>query len=293
MAEKDFYNIKGLGELPSENEAEHPAPPYQPVRPYKTKKPKKPKNGRSLLIVLAFVVVLAIAGGGGYVLANHHKSTKKTTTTTTTASSSTTTKPVTTTTTTNTDTTQYVSNGSDLNLSFSYPSGWTVTPASGGNSNDQTITLTSPLTTIPEAGGSSVTGRVVATIRPGSASMSELGANTPTAAVASTQIAYSAPTANQYQYPYLTFIHFSTGAKTAGAFEEVMVTGTTAFTAGQAVTTIALTGLDPIISATFSQCANTTCSATSATPLSITSDTWQNTGVFEQTQAIFTSLKLN
>jgi hypothetical protein len=284
MARKDFYNIKGLGELPSENEAEHPASPYQPARPFK--KPKKLHRGRTTLIVIGVVIILAILGGGGYALSKHHTPAKKSTTTASNV-------PVAKTTTTNNGSTQYISNGSDLNLSFNYPSAWTVTPASGGNSNDQAITLTSPQTTIPAVDGSNVTGKVVATIRPGSATMSELAANNPTAAAASIQFAYTSPTSNQYQYPYLTFVHFSTGTHAAGAFEEVIVTGTTTFTQGEAVTTTALTGLDPIIAAIFSKCSNTACSGASALPLSINSDTWQNTAVFKQVQTLFASLKLN
>jgi len=41
MARKDFYDIKGLGELPSEHKVEQPQPPQQPSRPYKSPKAKK------------------------------------------------------------------------------------------------------------------------------------------------------------------------------------------------------------------------------------------------------------
>lgn len=283
MARKDFYDIKGLGELPSNKDAEHPTVPHT-ARPYK--QPKHKKIWRQILMVLLVVVVLAGLGGGTYWFTKHHKSVAPKSTTT-----QATIKPVTT---SSSGTAQYVSNGSDLNLSFSYPSTWTVTPASGGNSSDQTITLTSPLTSIPAAGGSTVTGKVVVTIRPGATTTpSELNANSPTAAAASAQFAYSSPTANQYQYPYLTFIHFSTGVTTAGAFEEVLITGTTQFTAGEAVTASDLSGLDPIIAATFSKCTTQACTASGATPLSITSGTWTNTSVFQQVQALFTSMKLN
>lgn len=285
MAKKDFYDIKGLGEIPAEGEAAHPAPPHQPPRPYKS--PKHKKMWRPILIAVLIIIILAAAGGGTYWLTKHHKATPKKSTTT----QATIVKPTSNTSTSGTQ--QYVSNGSDLNLSFTYPSTWTVTPASGGNSSDQTITLTSPLTSIPAAGGASVTGKVVVTIRPGTTTPSELNSNTPTEAVASSQFAYTTPTANQYQYPYLSFIHFSTGAPTAGAFEEVIITGTTQFTQGQAVSAALLTGLDPIISATFSKCATTACTSTGAVPLSITSATWTNTALFQQVQSIFASMKLN
>src|SRR6202050_356082 len=56
---------------------------------------------------------------------------------------------------------QYVSNGQDLNLSFSYPSDWSVNPATNDNPTDQTITVTSPLTSITNASNTTITGKVV------------------------------------------------------------------------------------------------------------------------------------
>ena len=283
MAHNDFYNIKDLGDLPAAEEPSHPDPSYLPP-PMRN---RRPKRKLSLGTKLVFLVVLAVVVLGVVaVLVSNRPNKAKT------PSQSLTTLP--TTSSNNTSSTQkYISNGSDLNLSFNYPSNWSTVPLSDDNSNDQTITLTSPITAITDAAGVKVTGRVTVSIRPGSASIAELNADSPTAAVASSQIAYNTPTANQYQYPYITFIHFSTGLSTAGAFEEVMITGTTQFAQGQAMSAIELSGLDPIISASFTKCTSQSCTGTSASPLSINNATWTSAAIFQQTLALFESFELN
>jgi len=194
---------------------------------------------------------------------------------------------------TSSTTTKYVSNGTDLNLSFSYPDNWTVVPASNNNKSDQTITLTSPLTTIVNANNSSVVGKIIVQVRPGTATISELNSNSPIAALASAQIAYSKPTPSQTSYPYLSYIHFSDGSKPTGSFEEVIITGSLTLTQGQTINASYFGGLDPIISASFYQCATQSCTGSSQSLLSITSNTWQNATIFKQVLATLDSFQLN
>src|SRR6185312_8704007 len=155
--------------------------------------------------------------------------------------------------------TQYVSNGKDLNLNFTYPSGWTATPASNNNPNDQAITVSSPLTSITNAAGQSATGKIVISIRPGGSALNELANNKATAGQASAQIAYSKPTSAQHQYPYLTYIHLAGGADPSSSFEEVMITGSIAFIKDQVVSADALGPLDPVVSARFYTCSDQAC----------------------------------
>jgi hypothetical protein len=192
-----------------------------------------------------------------------------------------------------TATTKYVSNGSDLSLSFSHPSNWSVTPPTNDNPNDQTITLTSPLFSVVNADGASVVGKIIIQVRPGSDTVSELNNNSPVAALASAQIAYSQPTSSQTSYPYLSYFHFSDGSKASGAFEEVIITGGQSFPLGQAVSAEYLSGLDPIISASFYQCATQSCSGSNQTLLSITSTTWDNVSIFQQALTTLESFQLN
>ncbi len=188
---------------------------------------------------------------------------------------------------------EYVSKGQDLNLSFAYPSDWTVTPPSGNNATDQPIILNSPSTTITSATGSSVTGKVTVEVRPGSATINELNTGNPVAAQASTQMAYTSPTANQYQYPYITFVHFQSGAAVTGSFEEAIITGEQTFPAGSPVTSSSLAGLDPIISASFYQCSTTSCAGTGSGYLSLSNATWQSNLLCQQVNTLFESFKLN
>jgi hypothetical protein len=187
----------------------------------------------------------------------------------------------------------YVSNGTDLNLSFSYPSDWTVTPPSNSNPNDQPITITSPVVSITGANGQSTNGKVVVSIRPGGSTLSELSSGSATAGQASAQIAYNKPTSAQHQYPYLTYIHLAGGANPSSNFEEVVITGVTSFAKDQAILASSLGQLDPIISARFYACSSQTCATNSASSLSITNTAWQNAPVALQTLAIFQSLQIN
>jgi len=188
---------------------------------------------------------------------------------------------------------RYVSNGKDLNLSFSYPSNWTVTPPTNSNPSDQPITVTSPLVSIPGANGQSSTGKVVVSIRPSGSTLNELSSGKAAAGQESAQIAYDKPTSAQHQYPYLTYLHLAGGANPTSSFDEVIITGVSSFPKDQVIVPASLSQLDPIVSARFYTCSDQTCTTASATPLSITNSTWQNDPVCMQTLAIFQSLQIN
>ncbi len=246
--------------------------------------PGKPKRRWPLIIGL--VIVVLVLAAGGYIGFKHvhrkhvtvaHDSTTRTHLL----------KPGSVT----SATSQYVSNGSDLNLTFTYPSNWSATPASGNNPNDQTITLTSPIQTIVNSAGQAVSGKVVVMLRPASSTMSELSSGEATAALASTQFDYSKPTSSQYQYPYLTYLDLNPGSNPDSAFQEVVITGNTSFTQGQNITESSIS-VDPIITASIDACTTKTCTG-NGSPLSITYATWQNDRVFQQTAALFESLSLN
>lgn len=243
-------------------------------------------RSKPLLIGIVIVLLLGVAGGGAayWWVKYYHK---------TLAKQPHTTPLVPAPTPTNSNTlNQYVSNGQDLNLSFTYPSNWSVTPSSNSNPSDQPITLNSPLVSITNDKGTTITGKVVVSIRPGSAQLSELASGNAIAAQASAQFAYTKPTSAQHQYPYLTFIQLAGGSNPTSGFNEVMVSGITSFSKGQSITTNSLGQLDPIISASFYQCTGQTCNNAEQSPVSITNNTWQNGSVFQQVQTLFASLQL-
>jgi len=281
MAEKDFYDVDGIGKLPDDD-----GETAQPRAHRSFKAPRKSHISHKALTLL--IILILIAGvAGGYSYLKNHKAGKAVTTT-----SHTTEAPSSTDSTSN-GTKHYISLGTDLKLEFDYPSNWSVTPTSGA-SGDKTITVSSPAVSITDASGASINGKVVVTIRPSTAGLTEFAdTTTATATQDSSQIAYAAPTVAQHQYTYLTFVHFATGSKTPGAFEEVLVTGSQQFHKDDSVTADSFANLDPIIAANFYKCSTSDCSGKGTGLLSITANSWQNDTFVEQVQKIFESLKLH
>src|SRR5690348_3445817 len=164
--------------------------PYQPPAfgdpPVQDGKRMGRKSRKWMLVAGAILVVLAV-GAAGYFLLRFHKTTPPPAQSSNSSSQQPAVAPDTT-----ADSTEqtYVSNGTDLNLGFTYPSAWNVSPPTNNNSGDQPITVTSPRVSLRSAAGAAVTGKIVVSIRPGSADISELGSSA-TAAQASVQFAYS------------------------------------------------------------------------------------------------------
>lgn len=237
-------------------------------------------------IVGVVLAVVVIGGGGTAALMLHHRTPKATANTPGTTTTPVATTPV------NSAVTNYTSNGTDLNLNFSYPTGWTVTPASNNNASDQPITVTSPVTSIATSTGS-VSGKVVIMIRPGNSQIDELSSGNAMVAQSSAQFAYSKPTSSQHQYPYLTFVHLAGGQNPNSAFDEVFITGISTFSANTPMTAGSLGQLDPIISARFYTCSTSDCTGSGMSPLTITNDIWQNDALCQQIQTLFASLQLN
>lgn len=262
--------------------------------PYGTVVASQGRDKTKLLLIMVIVLAVLLAGGAAAYWFILRPQPAPANTTAASSSASTSSQPLV------PDDTQaqgtsghYVSNGKDLNLSFSYPSDWTVTPPSNNNPDDQPITVTSPLVSIPGANGQSTTGKVVVSIRPGGSTLSELSSGKATAGQASAQIAYDKPTSAQHQYPYLTYIHFAGGTNPSNSFEEVIITGTASFAKDQVITSDNLSQLDPVVSARFYACSNQTCAISSSASLSITNTAWQNTQACAQALAIFQSLQIN
>lgn len=258
------------------------------VRPPSNSGHKKTGHRSSKVWLLAAIFVLLLIGCGLFWWSKHHQTSPKHNVASksqvhpTVKSNS------------SSQTIKYTSNGQDLNLSFSYPSDWSVTPPSNDNASDQTITVSSPLVSVTNSSGATITGKAVVSIRPGSAQINELTSGKAIASQNSIQIGYTQPTTSQQQYPYLTFIDLSGGSDPSGAFDEVLITGQDEFSQSESVTAETLGGaLDPIISASFYTCTTEACSGSSQTPLNITYDTWQNSSLFEQVLAILDSLQLN
>ena len=301
LPEKQIDNSPEVPESDEHSTANYSS--YIPTVPHKPKSPRR----RILMIVPIVLVLGAAIGGGAYWYLKHHKTAKPAAQTSAPTQSTT---PIPSGATTNSaGTKHYVSTRKDLNLEFDYPTAWQVSPAqSTGEGSDQPITLNSPSTTVTDSGGTSALGKVTVLIRPRSAGLSELSSTSGTAAQDSVQIGYTHPTANQHQYPYLSFIHLSSGTANTQttpapttttttskplSFEEVIITGIQQFKKGSSVSSADVAELDPIVSASFYRCATTDCKDKGSGSLSITDTTWQNADLFKQVLNIFQSLKIN
>lgn len=256
------------------------------VVPGKKHLAKRPKNKSWLWLALAAIIAVSgIAGGATYWWLSHHKAQV-------TSNQTDTNQPPTPHNTLSSTNVAYISNGKDLNLGFTYPSDWSVTPASHHNSGDKPITLTSPFVSIIDTSGKTIVGKVVLQVRPASTTVSELSSGSGKAVLDSIQIAYSKPTPAQHAYPFVSYVNLSGDAST-GKFDEIILTGALQFTKGQSISTATLQGLDPVISARFYECTNSSCSGAGALPLAINDDIWQNADIFVATQTILKSFQIN
>lgn len=281
MVNQSFLKLKKKDDLSGAAIADHPEPSYNPPRSY-----KKKRNPKSILTTLSVILVILLIGGGIYWYSSHHKAPKKT-------AQNNTTQQITQTPAVSKTTAQYTSNEQNMNLSFSYPTGWQVTPATTTSTGNQPITISSPVTSIDDASGTTGAGKIIINIRPTSDQVTELATGTPTVAQDSVQFSYSAPTTVQLQYPYLTFVHYANSSSVAGSFEEVFITGSTTMSAGTSISSDYLSAIDPIVSASFYKCTTNSCSVPSSPNLGITNNQWLNSQLFVQVMTLFQSLKFN
>src|SRR5262249_13790466 len=125
---------------------------------YQSQAAKQKRGRRKFLIGCSIIILVIVLAAGRYILL-HHKTKKPTKQTTTNQQNLP--QPAAD---TNSGTSDYTAPADGLNLGFSYPSSWTASPASGQTSD--TITVTSPLVSLPDAAtGANVTGKVVILIR--------------------------------------------------------------------------------------------------------------------------------
>lgn len=260
---------------------------YAPAAEVTHARPKK-RRWPWWVLVAVIVVTLAVAG---FLLFGHKKVAAPTTTNKAASGQNTDQGPSVPTAPVATGTSTYTSPAGGFNLSFTYPSAWTVSPPSG--QAGRTITLTSPIVNLTDASGIGAPGRVVLTIQPGGSSVKELSGSA-AAAQDSVQYAYDAPTAAQHHYFYVSFLHSQTTASgTNGAFELVVITGVNPLAKGTAVTADTFGGVDPLVTASFSECMTQNCTGTGATPLGTNAAAWQTDPTFKQLQALFESFKFN
>ena len=182
-----------------------------------------------------------------------------------------------------TTTTSYSS--TNFNLSFSYPTGWTVNDTGG-----KTMTVISPATQLKNATGQTVSGKIIMTISQKGQNLGAFDKGDATAVLDSQKITYSKPTPNQRANTYLSFLQYASTAAT-GALDGVDITGDYGYTKAQDIPKTDIANIDPLINITFAKCSDSACSATTA--LSIASTAWANTTFSAPLTTMLESLAIN
>ncbi|HEY1835716.1 MAG TPA: PsbP-related protein [Candidatus Saccharimonadales bacterium] len=238
-------------------------------------RPKK-KWPRVVGWTLLGIVILAALGAGGYWLANR-KPAPKPAQSQQNANSQTSNKITTT-------TKPYTSN--DLNLSFNYPENWTVADTGNGK-----LTVTSPAMQLTDASGQTQTGKVVMTIQnENSADFSAFKAGNAVAVMTSEKVAYTNPASDQRADTYISFLQYA-ATTTNGALDGVYITGNAGYQKGQAIPEVDIAKVDPVVTVTFAKCANASCTG-NATPLSVSSEMWSNSGFSAPIETMLKSLAI-
>lgn len=178
-------------------------------------------------------------------------------------------------------------NSANLNLTLSYPNGWTV-----ADTGDGRLTVTSTPMQLTDADGQTQTGQEILYIaKQASADLSAFAHGNAEAVLASQLVSYAQPTPTQQANAYISFLQYST-TTTKGGLDGIYVTGNFGYAYAQQVPESDITKIDPLIRVTFTKCAETKCGATT-TPLTISSDMWKSASFSAPILAMFKSLQLS
>ena len=225
----------------------------------------KPMWQKVLKWLIFLLILLALIGGGIYWWRKHHAASPAPHQTSQSSQSSNAQAAP------QVSTKQYTS--SSFNLSFNYPETWTVADTGNGK-----LTVTSPAQQLTAADGQQQTGQIVLTIQnESSADFSMFKQGSAVAVLDSSKIAYSSPTPTQRANTYISFLQYAS-TSTHGALDGVYVTGDFGYQKNQTIPESDITKVDPVITVTFNQCSNASCSGT-VKPMSISSSAW-NTSSF-------------
>lgn len=241
---------------------------YQP-RPAKAK-----RRSRKWLIIL--VVLILVAGGVGaywYVGRKPKASTAKTNTsvqqTATLISSQT-----------------QNHSSPDFNLSFDYPTDWTVTDTLGSG----VITVRSPALQLKDGQSKSFTGQIVFTVRSKQLPLPEFDKGNATAIRVSEKIAYSKPSASQRGSTYISFLNYASSA--GSTLDGIYVTGDVGYQKDQAIPKADIVPIDPVVNVSFVKCANSSCN-TDGTAIGITPAMWDDVAFSGPLKKMLQSLTIN
>jgi hypothetical protein len=228
---------------------------------------------RRMIKTVVLLIVVAGFGTAAYVFGSHYNASKSTASVkaTTTSSVSKVTPP----------TEMYSS--TNQNLTFVYPTDWKVQETS------TIIAATSPTMKLTNYTRSLVTGRVLFQIRAPGVALSEFSAGAATAVLNSQIIDYATPASGQRASTYISFLNYASSKGTG--IDGVYVSGNTGYQTGQTAPESDIQAVDPVVSVTFEQCTNKTCSSTK--PLTIATKSWSTKDFSNPLLAMIESLSIS
>ncbi len=203
----------------------------------------------------ALIVVVAVLGFAAWDIGSKYNAPAKTPKKTATTTSTKTTAP----------TQEFQS--SYHNLTFVYPNDWKT------SETQDTITATSPAMQLTSYNRQTVTGQVIFRVRAQTVPLTEFDTGNALAAIDSQIINYTAPATGQRGSTYISFLNYASSK--GGGIDGIYITGNTGYKIGQYALKTDITAIDPVISLTFAQCSNKSCSG-STQPLTISNGSCNN-----------------
>lgn len=175
-------------------------------------------------------------------------------------------------------------NSSTSNLSFNYPTNWTVNDNGNG-----LIKIISPIVKLTSDNLTTLNGKINITINQQAVLPTAFGSYS--AAVDSSQlISYNAPTTVQRGQTYLTFVQYPT-TTVLGGLDGIYVTGAFGYQKLQEIPATDILKLSPLIIVSFDSCSNSSCSIVA--PLTISNKMLQTSLIDQTTYNIIKSLQIN
>jgi len=241
--------------------------------------PVRPKHflAAILKVLLIIVLIVALAGGAFWFFTRPKPSPKPATTAKTSTTNNANTSPTKITSATK----RYDS--SNYNLSFEYPSDWTISDEATAK-----LTATSPPLRLVGENGDAFTGQIVFAVQNQQTSIAAFAKNKAVAVLESQKIAYKQPTSNQRAQTYVTFVNYS---GSMALIDSLYITGDNGYQAQQDVPQSDVVQANPLVTVSFLKCADAACKTT-GTASSILVKAWADPTVSKPILNLLESLTI-
>jgi hypothetical protein len=158
-------------------------------------------------------------------------------------------------------TTSYTAN--NFNVALEYPTGWNVVSDTASS-----VLIESPVMQLKTAASQTLSGKVLVTIQPQGQLPTSFGTADATAVSTSKLITYVQPTSNQRAQTYISFVQYA-ATTTSGALDGIYITGDYGYQKDQTIPRTDLTNLNPLVTVTFGNCADTKCTSLTSTNIPV------------------------